>query len=81
MRMRDYVTPAQNRPKEYASISMPELENRIKELDSTGQKIVSYHIRGFAPGEITQMLGCSEEYARNTIRHFTEQLLETTSVE
>lgn len=79
--MRDDIMPAKDRPEEFTSISMPELENRIKRLDTMEQEVVSYHVRGFSSGEITQKLGCSEEYARTTIRHFTEQLLETTSVE
>lgn len=79
--MRDYTTATQNNPKECDSVSMPELEKRIKKLDKTGQEIVSCHIRGFAAGEITQRLGCSEEYAQTTIRHFTEQLFETIASE
>ena len=79
--MRDYIMPAKDRPEEFTSISMPELENRIKRLDTMEQEVVSYHVRGFSSGEITQKLGCPQEYAESTIHHFTCQLLETSDIE
>lgn len=75
--MRNHIIPAQNRPceeEEYATISMAELENKIKKLDTTKQEIVSCYIRGFTTDEIAQISGYSKYDIETTIHHFIEQI-------
>lgn len=75
--MRIHIMPTQNRQCEeekYSTISMTELENKIKKLDTAKQVIVSYYIRGFTTDEIAQISGCSKYDIEATIHHFIEQI-------
>lgn len=75
--MRNHIIPAQNQPceeEECATISMAELENKIKRLDTAKQEIVSCYIRGFTTDEIAQISGCSKYDIEATIHHFIEQI-------
>lgn len=57
--------------------SIPELEEKLEQLDSNQQKIVLYYIRGATIDEISHALGCTSKNTEAIIRQITEQLLET----